>query len=104
MFEIVTSCLIGVLAGAIVSPLLHKWLTKKLMKKISLGKNSFLRIYLPNGLKMTIWDSTLHEGEVCACVHQKDDTKVADGDIVYFSGNLVSKIRGYNYSYDRKTI
>lgn len=102
MFEIVTSCLIGVLAGAIVSPLLHKWLSKKLTKKISLAEGSFLRIYLPNGLKMTIWDSTICKGDICACVHQDDDRKVTDGDIVYFSGNLVSKIRGNDFNYDRE--
>lgn len=103
MIEIaIASCLVGVLAGAIMSPLLHKWLTKKLVKKISLGKSSFLRIYLPNGLKMTVWDSTINKGEICACVHQANDTKVADGDIVYFTGNLVSRIRGNNFHYDRQ--
>lgn len=99
MFEIVTSCLIGVLAGAIVSPLLHKWLSKKLTKKISLAKDSFLRIYLPNSLQMTIWDSKICEGEICACIHQ--DNNVLDGDIAYFNKNYVSKIRGNNFSYDR---
>ncbi len=46
------------IVGAITSPLIHKYLTKKLSKRISLAKDSYLRIYLPNGLKMTIWDST----------------------------------------------
>lgn len=102
MIEIaVASCLIGVLAGAVMSPLLHKWLTKKLTKKISLEKGSFLRIYLPNGLKMTIWESNEYVGDICACVHQADDTKIADGDIVYFSGKIVSKIRGSKFHYDR---
>lgn len=98
---ILASCLIGVFAGAIMSPIVHKYISKKLSKRISLSKNSFLRIYLPNGLKMTIWDSTKHEGDICACVHQSDDTKVADGEIVYFSGTYVSKIRGKEFCYDR---
>lgn len=100
MFEIVTSCLVGVLAGAIVSPFLHKWLSKKLTKKISLTKGSFLRIYLPNSLQMTIWDSKIYEGEICACVHQDDN--VLDGDIAYFNKKCVSKIRGNNINYDRQ--
>ena len=97
---ILASCLIGVFAGAIMSPIVHKYISRKLSKRISLSKNSFLRIYLPNGLKMTIWDSTQHEGDICACVHQSDDTKVADGEIVYFSGSYVSKIRGMVFCFD----
>lgn len=102
MIEIVTSCLIGAICGAITSPFMHKWLTKKLSKKISLSKKSYMRIFLPNGLMMTIWDSTIKPGEVCACVHKSDVTKVTDGEIVYFSGTKVSRIRGNNFSYDRK--
>lgn len=102
MIEIVTSCLIGAICGAITSPFMHKWLTKKLSKKISLSKKSYMRIFLPNGLMMTIWDSTVNPGEVCACVHKSDITKVADGEIVYFSGTKVSRIRGNNFSYDRQ--
>ena len=98
---ILASCLIGVFAGAIMSPIVYKYISKKLSKRISLHKNSFLRIYLPNGLKMTIWESIQHEGDICACVHQSDDTKVADGEIVYFSGTYVSKIRGKEFCYDR---
>ena len=101
MIEIVTLCLISTIVGAITSPLLHKYLVKKLSKRISLAKGSYLRIYLPNGLKMTIWDSTQYDGDICACVHQSDDTKVADGEIVYFSGTCVSKIRGKEFCYDR---
>lgn len=91
----------GVLAGAIMSPLLHKWLTKKLSKRISLAKGSFLNIYLPNGFKMTIWDSTEYTGDICASVHYGDEVKITDGDIAYFSGTLVSKIRGNGVCYDR---
>ena len=98
---ILASCLTGVFAGALISPIVHKYISKKLSKRISLSKNSFLRIYLPNGLEMTIWDSTQHEGDICACVNQSDDTKVADGEIVYFSGTCVSKIRGKEFCYDR---
>ena len=101
MIEIVTLCLISTIVGAIASPLLHKYLVKKLSKRISLAKGSYLRIYLPNGLKMTIWDSTQYDGDICACVHQDDETKVADGEIVYFSGTCVSKIRGKEFCYDR---
>lgn len=101
MIEIVTLCLMSAIVGAITSPLIHKYLIKKLSKRISLAKGSYLRIYLPNGLKMTIWDSTQYEGDVCACVHQSDEAKVADGEIVYFSGTCVSKIRGKEFYYDR---
>ena len=101
MIEIVILCLISTIVGAIASPLLHKYLVKKLSKRISLAKGSYLRIYLPNGLKMTIWDSTQYDGDICACVHQDDETKVADGEIVYFSGTCVSKIRGKGFCYDR---
>ena len=101
MIEIVALCLISTIVGAIASPLIHKYLVKKLSKRISLEKGSYLRIYLPNGLKMTIWDSTQYDGDICACVHQDDETKVADGEIVYFSGTCVSKIRGKGFCYDR---
>ena len=101
MIEIVALCLISTIVGAITSPLLHKYLVKKLSKQISLAKGSYLRIYLTNGLKMTIWDSTQYDGDICACVHQDDETKVADGEIVYFSGTCVSKIRGKGFCYDR---
>ena len=101
MIEIVALCLISTIVGAIASPLLHKYLVKKISKRISLAKGSYLRIYLPNGLKMTIWDSTQYDGDICACVHQDDETKVADGEIVYFSGTCVSKIRGKGFCYDR---
>lgn len=101
MVEIVTLCLMSAIVGAITSPLIHKYLIKKLSKRISLAKGSYLRIYLPNGLKMTIWDSTQYDGDICACVHQNDETKVADGEIVYFSGTCVSKIRGKGFCYDR---
>ena len=57
MIDVVIGCLLGVLGGAVMSPLLHKWLTKKLTKKIRLDKGGFMRIYLPNKLQMTIWDS-----------------------------------------------
>lgn len=102
MIEIVIACLLGVLGGAVMSPLLHKWLTKKLTKRIKLRKDEFLRIYLPNKLCMTIWDSYNDAGNICACVHHDDSTKVTDGEIVYFKGNIVSKIRGKNFSYDRQ--
>lgn len=85
-----------------MSPLLHKWLTKKLTKKISLHKGGFLRIYLPNKLCMTIWDSYSEKGSICACVHSGDPTKVTDGEIVYFKGNTVSRISGMDFSYDRQ--
>lgn len=102
MIDIVIACLLGVLGGAIMSPLLHKWLTKKLTKRISLQKGGFMRIHLPNKLYMTIWDSYSDDGNICACVHSGDSTKVTDGEIVYFKGNVVSKIRGKNFSYDRQ--
>lgn len=102
MIDIVIACLLGVLGGAVMSPLLHKWLTKKLTKRIALQKGGFLRIYLPNKMCMTIWDSYSDESNICACVHHGDSTKVTDGEIVYFKGNVVSKIRGKNFSYDRQ--
>ena len=62
MIDVVIGCLLGVLGGAVMSPLLHKWLTKKLTKKIHLDKGGFMCIYLPNKLQMTIWDSYSEDG------------------------------------------
>lgn len=101
MIDVVIGCLLGVLGGAVMSPLLHKWLTKKLTKKISLDKGGFMRIYLPNKLQMTIWDSYSDDGCICVCVHPG---KLTDGEIVYFNRTSVSKIRGKNFYYDRQEI
>lgn len=101
MIDVVIGCLLGVLGGAVMSPLLHKWLTKKLTKKIRLDKGGFMRIYLPNKLQMTIWDSYSDDGCICVCVHPE---KVTDGEIVYFNRTSVSKIRGKNFYYDRQEI
>lgn len=104
MIDVVIGCLLGVLGGAVMSPLLHKWLTKKLTKKIRLSKGGFLRVYLPNKLQITIWDSYSDEGNICVCVHHEGDGKVTDGEIVYFNKTSVSKIRGKNFYYDRQEI
>lgn len=47
MIDVVIGCLLGVLGGAVMSHLLHKWLTKKLTKKIHLSKGGFMRISHP---------------------------------------------------------
>nr|DAO24295.1 MAG TPA: hypothetical protein [Caudoviricetes sp.] len=104
MIDVVIGCLLGVLGGAVMSPLLHKWLTKKLTKKISLHKGGFMRIYLPNKLQMTIWDSYSDDGSICVCVNHDGENKVTDGEIVYFNKTSVSKIRGKNFYYDRQEI
>ena len=104
MIDVVIGCLLGVLGGAVMSPLLHKWLTKKLTKKISLHKGGFMRIYLPNKLQMTIWDSYSDDGSICVCVNHYGENKVTDGEIVYFNKTSVSKIRGKNFYYDRQEI
>lgn len=104
MIDVVIGCLLGVLGGAIMSPLLHKWLTKKLTKKIHLDKGGFMRIYLPNKLQMTIWDSYSDNECICVCVHHGGEQKVTDGEIVYFNRTSVSKIRGKNFYYDRQEI
>lgn len=104
MIDVVIGCLLGVLGGAIMSPLLHKWLTKKLTKKIRLDKGGFMRIYLPNKLQMTIWDSYSDDECICVCVHTGGEQKVTDGEIVYFNRTSVSKIRGKNLYYDRQEI
>ena len=104
MIDVVIGCLLGVLGGAVMSPLLHKWLTKKLTKKISLHKGGFMRIYLPNKLQMTIWDSYSDDGSICVCVNHEGENKVTDGEIVYFNKTSVSKIRGKNFYYDRQEI
>ena len=90
MIDVVIGCLLGVLGGVVMSPLLHKWLTKKLTNKIHLSKGGFMRIYLPNKLQMTIWDSYSDDGCIC--------------EIVYFNKTSVSKIRGKNFYYDRQEI
>lgn len=97
MIDVVIGCLLGVLGGAVMSPLLHKWLTKKLTKKVHLDKGGFMRIYLPNKLQMTIWDSYSEDGCICACVHHVGEQKVTDGEIVYFNKTSVSKIRGKEF-------
>lgn len=104
MIDVVIGCLLGVLGCAVMSPLLHKWLTKKLTKKIHLSKGGFMRICLPNKLQMTIWDSYSDDGCICACVHHEGEQKVTDGEIVYFNRTSVSKIRGKNFYYDRQEI
>ena len=96
--------LIRCAGGAVMSPLLHKWLTKKLTKKIRLDKGGFMRIYLPNKLQMTIWDSYSDDGCICVCVHRGGEQKETDGEIVYFNRTSVSKIRGKNFYYDRQEI
>lgn len=101
MIDVVIGCLLGVLGGAVMSPLLHKWLTRKLTKKIRLDKGGFMRVYLPNKLQMTIWDSYSDDGCICVCVHPG---KLTDGEIVYFNKTSVSKIRGKNFYYDRQEI
>lgn len=102
MFEIITATLVGALVGAITSPLLHKYLQRKLARQTSLTKGGFMKIYLPNGYVMTIWDSNIRRGQVCACVHHDNKDKVTDGEIVYFNKNYVSHIKGVDISYDRK--
>ena len=92
MIEIVTSCLLGVLAGAIMSPLLHKFMQKKLSKQIKLQKDGFIKIHLPYNACMTIWDSYIHKGQIAACVHWDHADSVMHGDIVYFAGNHVRDI------------
>ena len=104
MIDVVIGCLLGVLGGTVMSPLLHKWLTKKLTKKIHLDKGGFMRICLPNKLQMTIWDSYSDDECICACVHHEGEQKVTDGEIVYFNKTSVSKIRGKNFYYDRQEI
>lgn len=104
MIDVVTGCLLGALGGAVMSPLLHKWLTKKLTKKIRLDKGGFMRIYLPNKLQMTIWDSYSDDECICVCVHRGGEQKETDGEIVYFNKTSVSKIRGKNFYYDRQEI
>mgnify|MGYP007002644064 CR=1 FL=1 len=92
MIEIVTSCLLGVLAGAIMSPILHKFIQHKLTKQIKLAKSGFLKVYLPYNMCMTIWDSYIHEGQIAACVHFDNPGSVMHGDIVYFAGNHVRDV------------
>ena len=53
---------------------------------------------------MTIWDSYSDDGCICVCVHNGDEQKVTDGEIVYFNRTSVSKIRGKNFYYDRQEI
>jgi len=101
MIDVIIGCLLGVLGGAVMSPLLHKWLTKKLTKQVSLSKDSFIRIKLTNGLYMTIWDSYTDTGCICVCIHHGNKTGIADGDIVYFKGVSVFKVRGKGYAYDK---
>lgn len=48
---------------------------KKLTKKIRLDKGGFMRIYLPNKLQMTIWDSYSDDGCICVCVHRGGEQK-----------------------------
>lgn len=102
MINVIIGCLLGVLGGAVMSPLLYKWLQKKINKRIVLKDKEFVRIHLPNKLCMTVWSSYLYPNTICACVHHEGKGIVADGDTVYFKDTVAYKILGKNHFYEKR--